>query len=230
MSYIVKAGTPVPRYPLTKGIPDPRGLYPWSVLEARLCTLAEGEPPPSPVNTLENGDLIRLLVFTCDVPLIFKGITGKGAGTTSPYVFDIPNAYDSTPLLVNEETGPATDATIQSYGQVFRGYTATNRVLCSGFGSADAQVYVNGGGTSVAASCDVQVFASGDTLCSPIGAAYHGASVYPGLSPIILLESDYTQAIRDNDNLILDAAVPPDTYGYIVVGLWAPAPPIQVIG
>jgi hypothetical protein len=221
MSYIVKAGTPVPRYPLVKGIADPRGLYPWSVLEARLMTFTDGELPPSTVNTLVNGDEIRVLVFTCDVPVLFKGITGKGAATTSPYVFDIPNSYDSTPLLVNEESGPATDATIATYGQVFRGYTATNRVPCSGFGSDSAEIYVNGRGTSVASNVDIQVFAEGDTISSPIGAAEHGASVFPGLTPIILLESDYTQAIRDNDNLIIDNSVPPTVFGYIVVGLWA---------
>lgn len=216
MSYIVKAGTPAPRYPLTKGIPDPRGLYPWSVLEGRCVYLDGGDVT---TQSFTNGNGVQVLVFTCDVPVLFKGITGKGTGSTSPYYFDLSLTSTSTAVLVNEETGPATNATIANFGQVATGYTATERVPCSGFSSGEFAVLVNGGGASVANALDIQAFALCGGIVSPIAQTDHdtGAGTESAPLPIILREADYTQAIRDNDNVYFNGGS--GTY-YLVVGLW----------
>ena len=215
MSYIVKAGTPAPRYPLVKGTANPRGLYAWSVLEAR-CVFVDGAGV-QPEN-YANGNGLQVLVFTCDVPVLFKAITGKGTGTASPYLFDVSLSDSSTSLLVNEPSGMFTNATIANYGQVFRGYTATDRVPCSGFSSGEFLVRVNGGGASVAASLDIQVTALSGDIVAPIASTDHdivGTQSAP--LPIILRESDYTQAIADAGNLYFD---PPNSSWSLVVGLW----------
>ena len=215
MSYIVKAGTPAPRYPLVKGTANPRGLYPWSLLEAR-CVYLDG--PNVTAQDFTNGNGIQVLVFTCDVPVLFKAISGKGTGTTSPYIFDVGLAETSTGLLVNEESGPATGATIANYGQVFRGYTATDRVPCSGFSSGEFSVLVNGGGASVANSLDIQVTALSGSIVAPITTTDHNIArgTIDAPVPVILLESDYTQAIADADNLLQDSSG-----GWcLIVGLW----------
>ena len=220
MSYIVKAGTPAPRYPIVKGTADPRGLYPWSVLEGRISYLGpDGEVVAA--DYIANGDTGALLVFCCDVPVLFKGITGKGTGSTSPYFFDIGNSRAEIFLLREEPVALSPIVEIADFGQVGIGYTLTNLVPCSGFGSDEVTVLVNGGGTSVATSLDIQVFALGDVISAPIGPATHNGST-TGLTPIFLLESDYTQAIADADNIIVDGL---NDKLYLVVGLHDFAPP-----
>jgi len=213
MSYIVKAGTPAPRYPLVKGTANPRGLYPWSVLEAR-CVFLNGSEIET--KTFVNGNGLQVLIFTCDVPVLFKAISGK-VGTTSPYLFDVSLAPQSTALLVNEETGPATNATITNYGQVFRGYTATERVPCTGFSSGEFVVLVNGGGASVASSLDISVTALSGDIVSPIAATDHTNGTESAPLPIILQESDYTQAMADDGNRFFNG---PSDKWFLVVGLW----------
>lgn len=212
MGFTSNAGTPAPRYPLVKGTANPRGLYPWSLLEAR-CVFNDGGDIQT--ETFTNGNGIQVLVFTCDVPVLFKAISGK-AGTTSPYLFDVSLAQNSTGVLVNEETGPATNATTSNYGQLFRGYTATERVPCTGFSSGEFQILVNGGGASVASSLDISVTALSGDIVAPIAPTDHTAGDNGAPTPIILRESDYTQEIADAGNEFLD------TGGgrWLIVGLW----------
>jgi hypothetical protein len=215
MGFTSNAGTPAPRYPLLKGTANPFGLYPWSLLEARCVFLDGGDVT---TETFTNGNGLQVLVFTCDVPVLFKAISGK-AGTTSPYIFDVSLSENSTGVLVNEETGPATNATITNYGQVFRGYTATERVPCTGFSSGEFEVLVNGGGASVASSLDISVTALSGNIVAPISPTDHDltAGTESAPLPIILRESDYTQAIADDGNRYFSA---PEGSWFLVVGLW----------
>lgn len=222
MSYIVNAGTPDPRYPIQKGTADPRGLYPWSVLEGRVSFLG-GDGQVVTASYIADGDTGVFLVFCCDVPVLFKGITGKGTGASSPYFFDIANSRAEIFLLrtLADPSAPIVD--IANFGQVGVGFTLNNLIRCSGFGSDETRVFVNGGNTAIASSLDIQVFALGGVIEAPIGPATHDGSP-TGLTPIFLLESDYTQAILDADNIIVDNL---NDRRYLVVGLHSFAPPVS---
>jgi len=210
MSYIVKAGTPAPRYPIVKGTADPRGLYPWSVLNAPVCHIDANLVQVASIPNAASG---YLLVFTCDVPVLFKGTTSTG--TTVPGItFNISLSLPTVNLLLSEQVPMAAQVTIADYGQVGIGYTLTNLVPCSGFAGYIASLPVSGGGTN---SCNlfIEVFALGDVISAPIGQTNYATPSNDNPRLIFLREADYTQEIRDNGNIYVEE----DGLSFLVVGL-----------
>lgn len=197
----IKAGTPSRRLIDPKaqyGKADARGLYSWSLFEARLSYIGGGVILDA---TAINGDSVNYLLFTCDVPVISKTITFK-AGTTSPYLCDVVNSTGSGGDLLVTTAGGATPVVVSTVGTVAKGFTGVaGAVPCSGF-LANTTVLVNGGGQSEAEALDVQVWANSGAMNGPISTNDHaGGSDDPGAPmPIILQYSQYTAEMRAAGN------------------------------
>lgn len=195
------SGTAYPRVtdpPQNPGVPDERGLYPWSVFEARLVKLVAGDV--TVVDTIDQGDTVSLLLFTSDLPAICKYIAVKA--TSSPFFGDIANTLTSP--FVKSTAGGSTAVTVENYGQVSKGYTGVgNLVYAPGF--LAATTIVLNGGTGTAQTVDVQCWANCSQIVSPIGPDSHaGSTTAP--QPIILTYTQYTAAILAAGNLVTDAA------------------------
>lgn len=194
------SGTPYPRVsdpPQNPGLPDARGLYPWSVFEARLVTLVGGNV--TTVTTIDQGDTVSLLLFACDVPAICKYVSVKGG--SSPFFGDVNNSLTSS--IVSETSGGPGGYTISNYGEVAKCYAgAGNLVYAPGF-LASAAIVLNGG-SGTASSVDIQCWANGGANISPIGPNNHaGSTLAP--QPIILHFQSYTPEIQAAGNLVTDA-------------------------
>jgi hypothetical protein len=196
-----KAGTPSRRLFDPKaqyGAADARGLYGWSLFEARLSYIGEGVVSDTTAN---NGNPVNLLLFTCDVPIICKIITNK-TGTTSPYFSDVQNSTDSGGSLLTTASGGGANASVPTVGTVAKGFTGVaGAVPCSGFLTA-AEVLVNGGGVSVASAIDLQVWANSGGMIGPISPNDHanGSTEVGAPQPIILYYAQYTEAMRAAGN------------------------------
>lgn len=209
-------GKPYPRAidPIPSGIANGRGLYRWSAFYAPLVTL---------INDLIEADgsltseVVSLLLFTNDIPIIARA-----------YVYDATSLqYNTTPLqnlvtlsaaFVTDASGGVAPVTITNYGEVLKGYSGDAlSVSVSGFPARLASVVTAplsstvsnnviqpGTATSVAIEC----IANGAVASGIVGHAFIGKATSFSIAaptPVILRSSDYTQAIKDNDNLLVDA-------------------------
>jgi len=204
----VLGGTSAKRYadPYVTNRPNEFGLYQWSAFRATLCYLDADAVVP-----LSEGTSMAGLLFVSDLPAIlnYSGVT-NGGGAISPGTgvnsLGFPNLYST----------PGTSGSfvlLPAFGKVASGYSGVN-----------AQVYVTGFPIEGYAPAGNDIFiidciANSPNICAPIGKAWigTGASATPvgkGSSPILLRWDQYTQAIKDNDNIIEQGG-----YSYVVVGL-----------
>ena len=227
--------------PLPSGGPSSYGLYPWSTFKARLGSTASGSFVSANNTAIPDGYIVNLLIFSSDIPAVASGRV-TDTTTNLQYFNDVENRV-SVPYFVTV-AGGATPAvapagTAGLLGSVVTGYAGVSAVAtsvpCSGFPARFTALPAGTAPGSNANITDLIVHANGAVISSPVsqnivGTADAGSTLQP--IPVILLNSDYTNAIRFSgstsataqygDNVILTAA------GLLwqVVGLYtATAPP-----
>lgn len=217
-------GKPYPRVldPKPSGVANPRGLYRWSTFYAPLTVIAPGKDggPSSlqagPVPTGEN-IFVSLLLFTADIPLVAQAYA-RGSYTGRFNIQPIRNDLTLPSAFVGDApSGLVGPVILTNYGQVLKGYTASG-VSVSGF---PAQVDGPIIGPLVTVSVDfktetvtpveesvssiaVLCIANGAVASGVVGHAFCTAddtAVANAPTPIILRVDQYTQEIKDNDNL-----------------------------
>lgn len=218
MSYIVKAGTPAPRFfdPNVTGAADPRGLYTWSAFYAPLALIDPDDGSIDADSSLV-GQAVELLLFTSDIPIIARS-----------YVFDEDTFQTNTAAIRNRLTlnanfvadteGGGGPVTISNYGQVLSGWSgATQEVAVSGFPASIYGGVVPPLGTTVAnntvmagaaTSVGIEVIANGSVSSGVVGQGFYGKPQWQSTTapvPVILYFADYTAAIRDAGNLFADS-------------------------
>jgi hypothetical protein len=209
--------------PLPSGGPSSYGLYPWSTFKARLGKITSSEFASADNTDIADATLVNVLIFSSDIPAV---ATARVTDTTAitQYFNDVTNTL-SVPFLVTV-AGGATAASAGVLGNVVTGFANTS-VPCSGF---PAQFLPTpSGATGDADLTDLIVSANSPTICAPVsqnvvGTADAGSTLQP--IPVILRNSDYTNAIRFSgstaataqygDNVILT----PAGKLWQVVGLW----------
>lgn len=214
MSQKILGGTPYKRYPdpSVSNLPNEYGLYPWSAFRA---TIAYINPDNGDVEPQNGASQLTGILFTSDLPAIITYSSINGGLTTS----GLGRNTLSSPILRTTKGSIITGlpvVTLSAYGQVASGYSGnagTTDVPVSGF-PFEASI-----GESYDV-CFLDCIANSPTICSPIGNAWAGtgASATPigeGSSPILLLYEQYTNTIRNNNNIIEASG-----YSYIVVGIY----------
>lgn len=204
----ILGGTPAKRYsdPYITNRPNEYGLYQWSAFRATVCWFNE-EGTLAPLT--EGGTSITGLLFVSDLPAILNYWGLQPAGAT----LGIAQNDLATGVLHSAPNTGSSYVTLPSFGKVASGYSGFN-----------AQVYVTGFPFfGLTGASDTYYFldcvANSPNICSPIGNAgvgsgYFGTPVGKGSTPILLQWDQYTQAIKDNDNIIEQSG-----YSYVVVGL-----------
>jgi hypothetical protein len=220
-------GKPYPRVldPKQSGLANPQGLYRWSAFYAPLATYSGTTVAAD--STLA-GDSVTLLLFTNDIPVICRAV-----------VYDATTQQTNTQASVNFRTLPAAfvaataggtaAVTVTNYGEVMKGYAgAALAVPVSGFAAAISGSVVAPLGTTVtagvvqagvASSVAIECIANGAVASGIISPNFTSAGTFGSAlapTPIILQNSAYTQAIKDNDNLIVSST----GLLYQVVGLY----------
>ena len=204
----VLGGTPAKRYsdPYVTNRPNEYGLYQWSAFRATVCWFNE---EGTLANLTDTAESITGLLFVSDLPAILNycGILGGINAAGRAY-----NELATGVLYSAPDTG-SSYVTLPSFGKVASGYSGFN-----------AQVYVTGFPFSGTTSSSEDYYfldciANSPNICAPIGKAWTGTGssatpVGKGSSPILLQWDQYTQAIKDNDNIIEQSG-----YSYVVVGL-----------
>ena len=213
----VLGGTRYKRYsdPNVSNLPNAYGLYPWSILYARVSYI-DGNGAVQPISGLTDPTNINLLLFLSDLPCLGQLKCYTTGATNAHQLTDITNEV-SVPFLV-KTAGGATVVTVD-IGEVAQGYTGpANAVRCTGFpalGIAD----VAGVGVTVDDS-SVLVWANNGVMSAPISQNKDsGSTLVP--QPIILLYTQYTAAIVTGNNIFTDTA----GKKWIVVGLHNVAQP-----
>jgi len=215
------AGKPSPRVtdPPLKGVANARGTYPWTTFYARLSYLDAGEVKAS--SGFVNGALgaevkANLLLFLADIPGIAQLKCYHSDATNSPRLNDVTNEL-GLPFLFTT-SGGIVEVALANVGQVAIGYAgAGSTVRVSGF-PAKTYFRVAGNAAQTTDEASILVWGNGG-IASPVSQNRDaGSPIAP--QPIVLLQSDYTQAIKDNGNLIAF-----DKYLYLVVGLHDAAQP-----
>lgn len=211
------AGKPAPRRPdPVVPVSNGNGVSPWSVFRAFYAKFSGSNL----INELTVGNglsgyntSVNAVLFTSDVPAILtaSALTNNSVIVSCPVI----NALNTSGILVTS-LGGSTSVTIPAYGQVAQGYAGASKdVLCSGFPISGT---VNGGAAGLQYYLDC--VANGAIVNSPvgnIGIAAGSSSTAKGLgaTPVILKSTDYTNAIKANNNIIEDVQST-----YIVVGLY----------
>ena len=216
------AGKPYPRVtdPPLKGVANARGLYPWTTFYARLSYLDAGEVKASGgfVNGAFGAEVeANLLLFLADIPAIAQLKCYHSDATNSPRLNDVTNEL-GLPFLFTTSGGIVAVA-LANVGQVAIGYAgASSTVRVSGF---PARTYFRVAGNAAQTTDEASILVWGNGgIASPVSQNKDaGSTVAP--QPIVLLESDYTQAIKDNDNVFTDDS----GFLWIVVGLHDAAQP-----
>ena len=215
--------------PLPSGGPSSYGLYPWSTFKARLGSTATGEFVSATSSDIANDATVNVLIFSSDIPAVASARVTDTPGKLQ-YFNDVTNTL-SVPFLVTT-AGGATAASAGVLGNVVTGYAgvsgAATSVPCSGFPAQFTAVPPAGATTGVDLT-DLIVSANSPTICAPVSQNVVGSGSLIAPIPVILLNSDYTNAIRFSgatsataqygDNVILTAT------GKLwqVVGLWKAA-------
>lgn len=214
-------GKPYPRVtdPPIKGVANARGLYPWTTLYARLSYIDAGEVKASSgfVNGAFGAEVkANLLLFLADIPGIAQLKCYHTDATNAPRFNDITNEL-GVPFLFTT-SGGAVEVALANVGEVAIGYSgADTTVRVSGF-PAKTYFRVSGNAAQTTDEASILVWGNG-VISSPVSQNKDsGSTVAP--QPIVLLYSDYTQAIKDNANVINDGG-----NLYLVVGLHDAAQP-----
>ena len=225
----VLGGTSYPRYadPLVTGKSNADGLYPWSTFRARFATYSAGAVDASTNSTFAT--TYNILLFSSDIPA--AGYLAPGA-TGAPGIPVTPAAkvgVAGTPAFFKATPG-GTDVTVAA-GQVGVGYVYNALATTD----ANKNIYVAGFPVAVASyalpvAVELNVWTNSPNICSPVSFQNWDAQavVLPteaerlasGALPIVLLFTDYTQAIRDAGNIIVNTAAPIGST-YQVVGLYS---------
>ena len=213
----VLGGTRYKRYfdPKVKNTANEFGLYQWSTFRAYYAALDEETGLIGPANSI--GPLT--LLFLSDFPALAR------VGLASPGVSGVPLPYglvQNTLLSGLKDTPTGSDVTLESFGQVGAGYTPGNSVYCTAFPVLADHPSLE----DPSQQRFIEVSANSPVICSPIGGTptsptafgFTGTPVGKGVSPIILRDTDYTEAIRKNDNVIVSAYNGEDS-AFVVVGL-----------
>jgi len=213
----VLGGTPYKRYPdpNVTGTPNQFGLYPWSAFRAGLGFVAED----GAITYYQDGLLDRsdsssceFLFFVSDIPAV---ATAVSYDTLNHVAFPsvIRNKFDSNFILA-PTSGAAAGVTGLQYGKVLSGYAgASKQVFCTGF-SAIASFYGPNG--AVSSQYAVECLCNSPVVCSPVGSNSIDGGNTSAPVPLILNDTDYTQAMYDAGNLFTD----PSGVLYQIVGLF----------
>jgi hypothetical protein len=219
----VLGGTRATRYPdpFVKGTANAYGLYPWSVFNAIFCAIEGGTGTVFPLTeglAVEAG--IALLLFTSDIPAVLTVTTYSNTGSFVWPAYNVLTSYLSKKTPVVSPIG--TNQVTVKYGEVAQGYVGANKdIYCAGF-PAVYEVRAAGEATRGALPT-INCIANSGVINGPVGPSSIiflegiAADMQQAPTPIMLLESDYTQAILDNGNLIKDS---PNDLLYQVVGLF----------
>ena len=226
----VLGGTSYPRYPdpLVTGKSNADGLYPWSTVRARFATYASGVVNAvTTFNLTEDGGNINLLLFTSDIPAsgyIAPRATGAPVGPVAPTFL-----VGSTGAQAFFKATPGGTNVIVAAGQVGVGYSYNSAATTT----ADQNIYVAGfpavyTGAATVAAAELCLWANSPNICSPVSfqnwdTVATATAATSGALPIILNYTDYTQAIRDAGNIIVNTAAPIGAT-YQVVGLYSQGP------
>ena len=221
----VLGGTTYKRYPdpNVSNLPNEYGLYPWSSFRARLGQFdGNGVIQASPI---ENLGLTNGLLFLSDAPSIVRA--GFDAG--GPYYYADGDAALSFELGVQglvTQPGGTTNVELNAFGKVAKGYTgAASDVYCTGF---LVYLYLFVPTVEDEYTPFVEVTANSPVINSPISGNSDTRKRFPvsktgtGVTPIILKSTDYTEAIKANNNVITcdDPIGTFASVSYVVVGLW----------
>lgn len=210
----VLGGTSYPRYPdpLVTGAPNADGLYPWSTFCARVSTISNGVVQTANVTIAAP----ELLLFISD-----ELATGYFQDVVVGNVEALLSPAPSASFFLD---APAGTPVTRSAGQVARGYVSNGsaNIATTGFtATGPAAVIITVDATNIVA------FANSPNICSPISflnwdSAVKATAAASGALPIILIYTDYTQAIRDAGNIVVSASGPTEGVTYQVVGLINP--------
>ena len=227
----VLGGTTYKRYPdpNVSNLPNQFGLYPWSSFRARLAQFdGNGVIQPSVIaDVASNG-----LLFLSDAPAIVRA----GYDVGGPFYYS-----DGTAVLsflpgvqgLVTQPGGTTNVELNTFGEVAKGYTgAASDVYCIGF-----PVFLYYDPPTDPPPDEyalfVEVTANSPVINSPISGNSDSRKRFPvsktgtGVTPIILKSTDYTEAIKANNNVITcdDPIGAFASVSYVVVGLWFPLAP-----
>jgi len=224
----ILGGTRYKRYPdpNVSNLPNEFGLYPWSSFRARLGQFdGSGVIQRSEIADVgkSNG-----LLFLSDAPSIVRA----GYDVGGPFYYSDGDAVLSFELGVQglvTQPGGTTNVELNTFGEVAKGYTgAASDVYCTGF-----LVYLYLFAPIEPPPDDyalfVEALANGPVINSPISGSdarksFPVSKTGTGVTPIILKSTDYTNAIKANNNVIT-CADPEGAFtsvSYVVVGLWFP--------
>jgi hypothetical protein len=224
----VLGGTSYPRYadPLVTGKSNADGLYPWSTFRARFASYADGVVTAlANLNTTTSD--INILLLTSDIPAVAY-IAAGGTGAQVVPVAPAAKVGTTGVQAFFKATPGGTDVTVAA-GQVGVGYSYNSAATTD----ANKNIYVAGfpataAGPVVAAVAELWVWANSPNICSPVSFQNWGTvdattAATSGALPIILQYAQYTQAIRDAGNIIVNTAAPIGAT-YQVVGLYSVGP------
>jgi hypothetical protein len=201
----VLGGTRYQRYPdpNVSNLPNAYGLYPWSMLYARLSYI-DGSGVVQPINGILNSAAVTvsMLLFVSDIPVIGQLKCYHTGATNAPYLNDITNEV-SAPFLVTTQGG-ATVVTVD-IGKVAQGYTGPSRaVRCTGFPTAGS-LRVAGLGTQTTDEVSAFVWANNAVMSAPVSQMKDGGSTLVP-QPIILFAEQYGPDFLTDDNIFTDTA------------------------
>ena len=220
----VLGGTSYPRYadPLVTGKSNADGLYPWSTVRARLASYTAGSGLVTSSINPAGGKQVNLLLFSSDIPAsgyIAPAATGLSVATLAPTA--TVDTISSGGANAFFRATPGGTEVVVAAGQVGVGYVYNALATTD----ADKNIYVAGFPAVVAsvtaASAELWVWSNSPNISSPVSFQnWDTATAASGALPIVLLYTDYTQAIRDAGNIIVNTAAPIGAT-YQVVGLWS---------
>ena len=227
----ILGGTAYKRYPdpNVSNLPNEYGLYPWSSFRARLGQF-DGDGVIQATGIADVG-LSNALLFLSDAPSIVRA--GLDAG--GPFYYSDGNAILSFERGVQglvTQPGGTTNVELNTFGEVAKGYTgAASDVYCTGF---LVYLYLFVPVVENEYAPFVEVTANSPVINSPISGNSNSRKGFPvsetgtGVTPIILKSTDYTDAIKANNNVITcaDPAGEFTSVSYVVVGLWFPLAPL----
>ena len=224
----VLGGTSYPRYadPLVTGKSNADGLYPWSTFRARFATYNGSAVDASTLPTFAT--VYNILLFSSDIPA--AGYIAPGA-TGAPGISVTPAAKVGTTgaAAFFKATPGGTDVTVAA-GQVGVGYVYNALATTD----ANKNIYVAGFPVAVAsyalpAAAELNVWTNSPNISSPVSfqnwdSVLTATAATSGALPIVLSYSDYTQAIRDAGNIIVNTTGFATGATYQVVGLYSSGP------
>jgi hypothetical protein len=224
----VLGGTSYPRYadPLVTGKSNADGLYPWSCFRARFANYAGSEVTPTVTFNPGSGGLnqVNLLLFTSDIPASGYIATAATGLSVRPVAPAAKVGVAGTPAFFKATPG-GTDVTVAA-GQVGVGYVYNALATTD----ANKNIYVAGfpavAASNESVSAELWLWANSPNICSPVSfqnwdSVLTATAATSGALPIILQYADYTQAIRDAGNIIVNTTGGAIGATFQVVGLYS---------